>query len=83
MKGLYRPVDFKKGPCHMSLRPKNGCVAQSILGVYYPRANQGGLDGGGGPNPMFNFKNSPATSLCRSEMKMSPVDVHVACHYDL
>ena len=31
-KGLSRPVDFKKRQCHISLRPKKGCVAVSILG---------------------------------------------------
>ena len=29
-----RPVEFKKHPCRMSLRPKKGRVALSILGVY-------------------------------------------------
>ena len=33
-KGQCRPVEFKKHPCRMSLRPKKGCVALSILGVY-------------------------------------------------
>ena len=33
-RGPCRPVDFKKGPCRMSLRPKKGRVAVSILGVY-------------------------------------------------
>ena len=30
----WRPVDFKKRPWRMSLRPKKGCVFLSILGVY-------------------------------------------------
>ena len=29
-----RPVEFKKLPCRMSLRPKKGRVALSILGVH-------------------------------------------------
>ena len=29
-----RPVDFKKVPRSMLLRPKKGCVAMLILGVY-------------------------------------------------
>ena len=29
-----RPVEFKKLPCRMSLRPKKGHVALSILGVH-------------------------------------------------
>ena len=33
-KGLCRPVEFKKRLCRMLLRPKNGCVALLILGVY-------------------------------------------------
>ena len=33
-KASCRPVDFKKVPCRMSQRPKKGCVAVSILGVY-------------------------------------------------
>ena len=33
-KGPCHPVEFKKRPCRMSLKPKNGCVALSILGVY-------------------------------------------------
>ena len=33
-KMLCRPVKSKKEPCRKSLRPKNGCVALSILGVY-------------------------------------------------
>ena len=32
-----RPVKFKKQPCHMSLRPKKGRVALSILGVHTPK----------------------------------------------
>ena len=32
-----RHVDFTKVPCHMSLRPKKGSVAVSILGVYTSR----------------------------------------------
>ena len=32
-----RPVEFKKQPCRMSLRPKKGRVAVSILGVHTPR----------------------------------------------
>ena len=31
------PVEFKKWPCRMSLRPKKGRVALSILGVHTPR----------------------------------------------
>ena len=31
-----RPVEFKKQPCRMSLRPKKGRVALSILGVHTP-----------------------------------------------
>ena len=31
---LCRPVDFKKRLCGMSLSPKKGHVALSILGVY-------------------------------------------------
>ena len=33
-KVLCHHVDFKKVPCRISLRPKMGCVAMSILGVY-------------------------------------------------
>ena len=33
-----RPVDFKKVPCRLSLMPKKGCVAMSILGVYTPHS---------------------------------------------
>ena len=36
-----RPVDFKKVPCRLSLRPKNGRFAVSILRVHTP-SNQGG-----------------------------------------
>ena len=32
--GPCSPVELKKRLCPMSLRPKNGCVALSILGVY-------------------------------------------------
>ena len=32
-KTLCRHFDFKKGPCRMSLMPKKGRVALSILGV--------------------------------------------------
>ena len=35
-KGLRRPVNFKKGLCRMSLKPKNGCVTLSILGDLHP-----------------------------------------------
>ena len=33
-KSSCRPVDFKKSSCRMSLRPKKGRVAMSILGVH-------------------------------------------------
>ena len=33
-KGICHPVEFKEHPCRMSLMPKMGCVAVSILGVY-------------------------------------------------
>ena len=35
-KSSRRPVDFKESSCRMSLKPKKGCVAMSILGVYTP-----------------------------------------------
>ena len=35
-KSSCRPVKFKKITCRMSLKPKKGCVALSILGVYTP-----------------------------------------------
>ena len=35
-KGPCRPVEFKKTPCCMSLKPKMGHVALSILGVNTP-----------------------------------------------
>ena len=31
-----RPVEFKKVPCRLSLRPKHGCVAVSMLRVHTP-----------------------------------------------
>ena len=34
-----RPVRFKKQPCRMSLRPKKGRVAVSILGVHPPNCD--------------------------------------------
>ena len=34
-----RPVDFKKVPCRLSLRPKNGRVAVSILRVHAPKSD--------------------------------------------
>ena len=33
-KGHVALSTFKKGPCRMALKPKNGRVAVSILGVY-------------------------------------------------
>ena len=36
-------IDFKKIPCHMSLRPKKGHVALSMLGVFTPRIILGRL----------------------------------------
>ena len=33
-KSPCRPVKFKKITCRLSLKPKKGCVALSILGVY-------------------------------------------------
>ena len=42
---LYCPVDFKKVPCCMSLRPKKGRVAMSILGVYTHYSSKGFLIG--------------------------------------
>ena len=35
-KSSCRPVEFKKSSCRMSLKPKKGHVAVTVLGVYTP-----------------------------------------------
>ena len=48
------PGDFKKVPCPMLLRPKKGCVALSILGVYTHKV---GSD---------HFNDFPDSKRCKS-----------------